>query len=860
MRGFFASLRMTDFPQALPRQATSALLPSAQLEDLAKSFLQEQKRTMRLLPPPVGLRRVGLLCLTLILSGPLCFAASARAAEPPASDAVNLAAAVLVLPPGMSGPEKQAAVMLVEEAEKRSQLRWPTSDRLPEGGKPAVVLGQRAALVRAFPALADRLKTGGNAKPEGYQILTFAPGLVIVAGNDARGVLYGAGRLLRLMDYSREGVAVAAGIDVATAPKFPLRGHQLGYRPKTNAYDAWDAAQWEQYIRDLVIFGANAIEGIPPRSDDAADSPHFPLSQIRMLAEQSRIAHTYGIEFWIWYPAIDRNYSDPATVTFALKEWADVLKQLPHVDALFVPGGDPGHTPPKLLFPMLEQQTAQLQKLHPGAKMWMSPQGFSTEWMTDFYDILKQEPTWLEGIVFGPQQRESLDDLRARVPKRFKMRFYPDITHSIGAQYPVTGWDIAFAATENRETINPRPVDEAAIFRRIQPLAEQGVLTYSEGCNDDVNKCIWTSLAWDPDADVTGILRDYSRYFIGASAAEGFAQGLLALERNWRGPLLSNTSVYTTLAQFQEMERTAPPSRLANWRFQMGLYRAYYDATDRARLLAETVQEATATEHLRSARTMGSIAAMSAAEAALEIPAVRPAADWRARTFELAEALFQSIRMQLSVSRYRAIAVGRGANLDLIDAPLTDAPWLKAQFQEIRALPNEPDRLRRIDEIVNWTNPGPGGFYDDLGNATAQPHLVRNATYAQDPAALKTPMNGFGLRRQGPPQRVSSARFVETLFEQPLEMQYKNLDRTAHYKVRIMYGMEARGSIRLVANGKIEIHPLRPKEPQTRPLEFDLPAEATAGGELRLTWSGATGLGGAGRGVQVAEVWLVRVP
>src|SRR6185503_7762750 len=198
-----------------------------------------------------------------------------------------------------------------------------------------------------------------------------------------------------------------------------------------------------------------------------------------------------------------------------------------------------------------------------------------------------------------------------------------------------------------------------------------------------------------PETDVTEVLRDYSRYFLGAAQAENFAQGLLALERNWRGPLLSNQGVYTTLAQFQEMERTATPALLANWRFQLALYRAYYDATDRARLLAENAQEASALEQLRRARSIGSAAAMTAAEAVLEPPAMRPAAEWRARVFELAEALFQSIRMQLSVPRYKAIAVRRGANLDLIDYPLNNAPWMREQFQRIRALPNENDRLRQ---------------------------------------------------------------------------------------------------------------------------------------------------------------------
>ena len=55
-------------------------------------------------------------------------------------------------------------------------------------------------------------------------------------------------------------------LSVTTAPKYPLRGHQLGYRPKTNSYDAWDLPQWEQYYRDLAVFGCNAVELIPPRT------------------------------------------------------------------------------------------------------------------------------------------------------------------------------------------------------------------------------------------------------------------------------------------------------------------------------------------------------------------------------------------------------------------------------------------------------------------------------------------------------------------------------------------------------------------------------------------------------------------
>ena len=72
--------------------------------------------------------------------------------------------------------------------------------------------------------------------------------------------------------------------------------------------------------------------------------------------------------------------------------------------------------------------------------------------------------------------------------------------------------------------------------------------------------------------------------------------------------------------------------------------------------------------------------------------------------------------MQLSVPRYKAISVGRGANLDTIDQVLNDREWLEHRFAAIRKLESEPARLKELDAIVDWTNPGPGGFYDDLGD------------------------------------------------------------------------------------------------------------------------------------------------
>ncbi len=732
--------------------------------------------------------------------------------------ALDLRQATIQLRPGATPIEKKAAEMIAQEIEKRTQLRLPVSQ-------------QSAPLTIAISRIA------GPA--EGFT-LTTTPASVSIQGNDDRGIIFGAGYFLRQLRMSRQRLEIAESLHVSTAPRIAVRGHQLGYRPKTNAYDGWSVPMWEQYIRELAIFGTNTVELIPPRSDDAPDSPHFPLTQIDMMVEMSRIANEYGLDVSIWYPAMDPDYSNPKTVEFALGEWAEVFRKLPRIDAIFVPGGDPGHTQPGYLMALLEKQAASLRRYHPKAQVWISPQSFDKSWYDEFIALLDQQPAWLNGVVFGPQVRGTIAELRARVPKRYSLRFYPDITHSINSEFPMPDWDFAFATTEGREVINPRPFGEAAIFRRDMP-SSNGFVTYSEGCNDDVNKFVWSALGWNPDANVTDIVRDYANFFIGATESEGFAQGLLALERNWQGSLATNGGVETTLEQFQSMERRATPPLRLNWRFQEALYRAHYDAYVRQRLLIETEQEARAMAAL-------SVNNIAEAERILDTDALTPGARaLRARVFELAEALFQSIHMQLSVSRYQAIALGRGANLDAIDFALNDRVWLKNQFAQIRSLPDEKARIARIHTILDWTNPGPGGFYDDLGDPARQPHLVPGEN-----------LMGFGdLPEQG--WRVSWFTDAETLGDTPLRMRYTDLDRDAAYSVRVVYGGDApKIPIRLVANGSIEIQGFREKPRPVAPLEFDIPKAATAGGELTLEWTKQPGGGGNGRGVQVSEVWLIR--
>ncbi|MBI4559731.1 MAG: hypothetical protein HY706_19245 [Candidatus Hydrogenedentes bacterium] len=782
--------------------------------------------------------------------------AKAEGASDVAMD-LDLSHAVLVTPDNLSRQERKAVEMLLDEVEKRSLVRWEEAHAWPSDG--VVVAVGSAAQVDVFAGPYAGALRADSATPaaEGFRLRVMENKAVLVVGNDARGVLFGIGRLLREMHMTRGAVRVLNSLDITTAPHYPLRGHQLGFRPKVNSYDGWTVPMWEQYYRDLAVFGTNAVELLPPRTDDAADSPHFPLPQIVMMAAMSQLADDYGLDVWVWYPAMGVDYAKRETVNAAIEEWADVLSKLPRVDAVFVPSGDPGHLAPKDLLDFLERAAETVRNVHPKAQLWVSMQGFNQERFDEFLGLLKsKQPSWLSGIVFGPQNRMPLAQLREALPTQYPIRHYPDITHGVQCQFPMGEWDPAYGFTEQREVINPRPMDFANIIRRYDEYTI-GFLAYSEGCNDDVNKIVWSCLGWDPEMPVLDVLRQYARYFIGPDYEDTFAQGLLALERNWHGPLLTNRGVFTTLAQFQDMERNASPQLLLNWRFQQARYRAYYDAYTARRLAYETELEQQALDVLRQAPRLGTTVAMNEAERILDQAVMAPVAqDLRARVFELAEALYQSIRMQLSVPRYKAIHVDRGANLDLIDVPLNNRAWLKAQFTELRKSEDERAREQKAAEIVNWKNPGPGGFYDNLGSLTERPHLIREPAPEADPEFRQAPILGT---EYDPRMRTSWCAYTETRYDSPLRLRYEGLDPQATYKVRVVYsGDNFSVKMRLVADDQFEIHPYIPKEVPLRPAEFDIPPEATAHGTLTLSWTQELGRGGSGRGCQVAEVWLIK--
>jgi hypothetical protein len=773
---------------------------------------------------------------------------------------LNLSNGVIVTAEDIGQVEQKAVLVLQQEIQKRTGIEIKRTNRWPANSGAVIAVGVEPKIDDFAGPFASELKSVKIQGAEGFCLIAKSTPqkAVVIVGKDECGMLYGIGRLLRKMYLSQQSILVPDDLNIVTSPRYPLRGHQLGYRPKTNAYDAWSVEQFDQYIRELALFGTNSIEILPPRTDDEATSRHMKTPGMEMMIRLSEIIDSYGLNVWIWYPNMGKDYTTEKGIKAELDEREEIFKKLKRIDHILVPGGDPGHLHPDVFFPWMDRVAEVLAKYHPKAKIWVSPQAMqpTREWLDSFYTYVNKKPKWLGGVVFAPWVKTPLPEMRRVVDKEIPIRHYPDITHNVACQYPVRGWDLAFALTLHRECFNPRPVAMKTIHNAFDQYA-CGSLTYSEGINDDINKFIWGDQDWDPKTEVIETLHDYCRLFINPKLSDELAQGFMAQERNWEGPLAANTQVDVTLQQWRDLENAALETAKNNYRFQMGLMRAYYDAYIRQRLIYETDLEMRAMDTLRQAGQVGSLKAMDNAEKILRKAKEEPVAqDYRKKCDALADSLFELIGSQLTVEKHGAQHRTRGGFMDGIDEPLNNASWLMDQFREIRDIKEEKTRLAAIDKVVNRTDPGPGGFYDNMGSYSSLKRIVNPIPWEQDPGTLQSPRIAFDYTVYRPEDLdwpLAWKSQVGTIYETPLRLAYDNLDPQAQYKVRVAYTGRRSKMMELVADDVYRIHgPVETLNPPIR--EFEVPKEATADGRLELMWTCGEGQ----RGSQVSEIWLIK--
>src|SRR5215469_13296939 len=164
-----------------------------------------------------------------------CASLLATLCSMPRSGGIELTTAtVVVRENGAPDAEKTAVTVLIEEAEKRTGVRWARSVGWPESGAVVVATSNLDGVAGGQNAPDEVRKSATRLKREGFVIAADVARpkqpVVWVVGADARGVLFGVGKLLRAMKLTKGAATLDGTTRLVTSPAYPMRGHQLGYR------------------------------------------------------------------------------------------------------------------------------------------------------------------------------------------------------------------------------------------------------------------------------------------------------------------------------------------------------------------------------------------------------------------------------------------------------------------------------------------------------------------------------------------------------------------------------------------------------------------------------------------------------
>lgn len=525
---------------------------------------------------------------------------------------------------------------------------------------------------------------------------------LLFSAQSVRGLIFAYSLFLRKLAVNGNAFTLLCDISGEYCPDKKIRGHQIGYRTTPNTYDAWDTKQYFRYYLDMMAFGANTCEHIPYEKGVSKRNRLMRYDEEELLREACELADSVDMNVSLWQPNCDGE-----TESEAVARRDKLYSSLKRLDYLFIPSGDPGELPARDFVARCKLFSEVLKKSHPNAEMHPSaqaPHSIAT-WGKDFCDLLAEEPSEIDCVIMGPNHAYPMHDLRKKLPARYDMRFYPDITHNVRCEYPVhflsDDWHFSFASTISREGVNPRPREFQKLHRLYSPYTV-GSVSYSEGVHDDVNKAVWSALEFDRDMPLDEILQDYARYFMFGADYEKIADCIFALEDNWQADPLHSPSVKNTYTAFCELKADYP-FLSKNWRFMLLYFRACCDMVVYLRRRFEESLCRQCRELLRNGEWENAAKCLEAPFSA-EYDALQGELD------VLAEKLFSLIGIQLDTEHYCADSWERGATLETIDNPVSDRGFLRRELQYLNSLP-DGEKAAFSKRLLNRCNAGKDGIY-----------------------------------------------------------------------------------------------------------------------------------------------------
>ena len=304
---------------------------------------------------------------------------------------IDLGQAVVVVPDGLSSTESKAVHVLVDEVRKRSRIGWDTIIRWPTRSVPVIAVGP-ARLLDSFPnEYRQRVSSQPAGKEQdGFRIQTVneAGGVPIVAvvGNDARGLLFGIGRLCAELRIAPSRVVLPGSLNLASAPKISA---------------PWAPARLstqDQFIRRL---GPAAMGAIHPRAGRLRhECDRVDPAAVRRRCRQPAFSHASAGDDGghvrtlrrLWPGRLDlvpgdgrrllRSQDGRARTSGVGRSLQEVASNRRGLRA----GGRPRPHPSQIPHGTAGEQAANLHRYHPNAQMWVSPQSFSREWLDEFLE------------------------------------------------------------------------------------------------------------------------------------------------------------------------------------------------------------------------------------------------------------------------------------------------------------------------------------------------------------------------------------------------------------------------------------------------------------------------------------------
>ncbi len=763
-----------------------------------------------------------------------------------------------------------------------------------------------------------------NLGPEGF-VLWSDNSLVIAAGVDERGCLYAVGEILRQIEFSGDRIFIPPNLDIHTAPAFEVRGTQFGQSGVAKQLAnvrTWTDSETERVILDYALAGANVF------SVDTGSMYDFIRSY--GLMTQGRFGANTAPEvrdsqLWQASESIGRiGYvclSVREAEAFMLQKCDEYFSKSPFFDFVKFHGGDGGgcecdQCDPygHIFIKTVEKMAAIIHKYHPDTRIYFTNQKFDNDDDEAIFKYLNESPRkWLWAWGFGPgsdattwqpghRQTHRMDlfrypgygpyslypkEILHRLPKDQKLIYYNEITHWKYAQhayiqmYPRADrdgnlpphWshdiyermpDQALTMVYNRLTFFAWPKYYHRVFNDLMRYGE-GDITHSSGHHDHFNQWMWQRLLWSPRKTVEDVVNEYCHYWFGPEAAVYMARAIFLLEENMKevpGKSISEKEGIDKYYFFVKKAGEVMDSALKenNWLYLMFLQKGVLDLYTKLRV---------AEQEKMMHKIQDGVRTILNGSDNISLSALKKLVDLDFETEKMRN--FRNEARELGEKSNKLFGVRSDGYFNL-SHDFIGLGWVKRQLERAEFLAGS-ERNDELRMIVEYENPGEGGFYDNLGTYNDAPNVKSGYPYDHGQPYVSEMLSEANLPSQRTMHFTQNEENGVTLF-------YDDLDTTASYEVRFTlvrpwyqerYAMRMNQKSQSVyADDSLLVKDVELPLQMSDFFTYDIPHEATADGELTLMLKKSADVAGGDRvsveqwrnsggwGTIVSEVWLMK--